>query len=98
MRRSVHALRRHGIGHFDEAGNVGAINVIDKAAFALAVAYAVVVDVSHDHAQAGIDFVALSFVREAGDVATLRKFLDSLGSQAKIIAKIEDQAGVRNSR
>lgn len=47
---------------------------------------------------AGIDFVALSFVREAGDVATLRKFLDSLGSQAKIIAKIEDQAGVRNSR
>ncbi len=47
---------------------------------------------------AGIDFVALSFVREAEDVVTLRRFLDSLGSSAKIIAKIEDQAGVRNSK
>lgn len=46
--------------------------------------------------EAGIDFVALSFVREAEDVRTLRKFLDGLGSSAKIIAKIEDQAGVRN--
>ncbi len=47
---------------------------------------------------AGIDFVALSFVREAKDVLTLRAFLDELGSSARIIAKIEDQAGVRNSR
>ncbi len=47
---------------------------------------------------AGIDFVALSFVREAEDVMTLRRFLDGLGSTAKIIAKIEDQAGVRNSK
>ena len=47
---------------------------------------------------AGIDFVALSFVREAEDVLTLRRFLDGLGSSAKIIAKIEDQAGVRNSK
>ena len=46
--------------------------------------------------KAGIDFVALSFVREADDVKTLRRFLDDLGSQARIIAKIEDQAGVRN--
>ena len=46
--------------------------------------------------EAGIDFVALSFVREAEDVRTLRKFLDDLGSSARIIAKIEDQAGVRN--
>ncbi|MDF1862634.1 MAG: pyruvate kinase [Verrucomicrobiales bacterium] len=46
--------------------------------------------------KAGIDFVALSFVREAKDVKTLRRFLDGLGSSAKIIAKIEDQAGVRN--
>lgn len=45
---------------------------------------------------AGIDFVALSFVRQAEDVETLRAMLDSLGSSAKIIAKIEDQAGVRN--
>ncbi len=47
---------------------------------------------------AGIDFVALSFVREAEDVKTLRTFLDSLGSKARIIAKIEDQAGVRNMK
>ncbi len=46
--------------------------------------------------EAGIDFVALSFVREADDVKVLRTFLDSLGSKARIIAKIEDQAGVRN--
>ena len=46
--------------------------------------------------KAGIDFVALSFVREADDVKTLRQFLEDLGSEARIIAKIEDQAGVRN--
>ena len=46
--------------------------------------------------RAGIDFVALSFVREAEDIQSLRRFLDALGSSAKIIAKIEDQAGVRN--
>lgn len=45
---------------------------------------------------AGIDFVALSFVRQADDVRVLRKFLDDLGSKARIISKIEDQAGVRN--
>ncbi|WP_221032660.1 pyruvate kinase [Actomonas aquatica] len=46
--------------------------------------------------RAGIDYVALSFVRQASDIRELRAFLDSLGSSAKIIAKIEDQAGVRN--
>lgn len=46
--------------------------------------------------EAGIDFVALSFVRQAQDVATLRQLLDELGSPARIIAKIEEQAGVRN--
>ena len=46
--------------------------------------------------RAGIDFVALSFVRQAEDIRTLRRFLDELGSSARIIAKIEDQAGVRN--
>jgi len=45
---------------------------------------------------AGIDFVALSFVRKSDDILLLRDFLDSLGSRAKIIAKIEDQSGVRN--
>jgi pyruvate kinase len=48
--------------------------------------------------RAGIDFVALSFVRQAEDVRTLRRSLESLGSTAKIISKIEDQAGVRNMR
>jgi len=46
--------------------------------------------------KAGIDFVALSFVRQGSDIRQLRAFLDGLGSKAKIIAKIEDQAGVRN--
>jgi pyruvate kinase len=45
---------------------------------------------------AGIDFVALSFVRQAEDIRALRCFLGSLGSSARIIPKIEDQAGVRN--
>jgi len=48
--------------------------------------------------RAGIDFVALSFVRQAEDIHTLRHYLAGLGSAAKIIAKIEDQAGVRNMR
>ncbi len=46
--------------------------------------------------EAGIDFVALSFVRQGEDIRILRRYLDELGSSAKIIAKIEDQAGVRN--
>lgn len=46
--------------------------------------------------ECGIDFVALSFVRQAEDVHTLRRLLDELGSQARIVAKIEDQSGVRN--
>jgi pyruvate kinase len=45
---------------------------------------------------AGLDFVALSFVRQAADVATLRAFLTKHSSPAMIVAKIEDQAGVRN--
>src|SRR5450432_92784 len=46
--------------------------------------------------EAGIDFVALSFVRKSDDIIVLRALLDSLGSKARIIAKIEDQAGLRN--
>jgi pyruvate kinase len=45
---------------------------------------------------AGIDFVALSFVRKSEDIVALRNFLDKAGSQARIIAKIEDQGGLRN--
>ncbi|WP_425395923.1 pyruvate kinase [Aeoliella sp.] len=47
---------------------------------------------------AGIDFVALSFVRQASDVQILRSFLDELGCDARIVSKIEEQAGVRNMR
>ena len=45
---------------------------------------------------AGIDFVALSFVRKSDDIVALRALLDGLGSKARIIAKIEEQSGLRN--
>ncbi|EMI54748.1 pyruvate kinase [Rhodopirellula sallentina] len=48
--------------------------------------------------EAGIDFVALSFVRRADDVEALRTFLQEHDSPARIIAKIEEQAGVRNMK
>ena len=44
----------------------------------------------------GIDFVALSFVREAQDIIQLRAFLATNNSKAKIIAKIEDQTAIAN--
>lgn len=42
----------------------------------------------------GIDFVALSFVREASDIHDLRTFLKEHGSSARIVAKIEDQSAI----
>lgn len=44
----------------------------------------------------GIDFVALSFVREAKDIEILREFLRNNKSTAQIIAKIEDQSAIAN--
>jgi pyruvate kinase len=44
----------------------------------------------------GIDFVALSFVREQGDITLLRDFLNERKSPAKIVAKIEDQQAITN--
>ncbi len=44
----------------------------------------------------GIDFVALSFVREGKDIEQLREFLRANKSRAKIIAKIEDQEAIAN--
>ncbi|MBS0631252.1 MAG: pyruvate kinase [Verrucomicrobia bacterium] len=44
----------------------------------------------------GIDYVALSFVREAKDVEQLREFLGAQKSKARIIAKIEDQTAIAN--
>jgi pyruvate kinase len=46
--------------------------------------------------EAGCDFFALSFVRHADDIIALRALLDRLGSKARIVAKIEDQSGLRN--
>lgn len=43
-----------------------------------------------------IDYVALSFVQSASDIASLRKLLRSMNSPAKIIAKIETKAAVAN--
>ena len=43
-----------------------------------------------------VDYIALSFVREAKDVRELREFLGEKANKIKIIAKIEDQEGVRN--
>ena len=44
----------------------------------------------------GIDFIALSFVREGSDITTLRTFLQTNNSKARIIAKIEDQSAIEN--
>jgi pyruvate kinase len=44
----------------------------------------------------GIDFIALSFVREARDIELLREFLAAHRSKVKIIAKIEDQSAIEN--
>lgn len=39
--------------------------------------------------ECGVDFVALSFVRSAGDVRNLRRLITKLGGDVSIIAKIE---------
>ena len=44
----------------------------------------------------GIDFLALSFVREAADVHKLREFLLERNPRVRIIAKIEDQSAIDN--
>ena len=46
--------------------------------------------------EAGIDFVALSFVREAKDIQQLRKVVSQTSHRPLIIAKIEDQLAVKN--
>ena len=42
----------------------------------------------------GVDFVALSFVRSASDVAALRTLIEARGSHARVIAKIEKAEAV----
>jgi pyruvate kinase len=43
-----------------------------------------------------VDFIALSFVREAGDIQQLKTLMGEKVGKVKIVAKIEDQEGVRN--
>lgn len=45
----------------------------------------------------GVDFLALSFVRRASDVETLRELLDARGSDVQIIAKIEKPEALENA-
>ena len=47
-------------------------------------------------AELGVDFVALSFVRKADDLAELRDLLTRKKSNAQVLAKIEDQAAVES--
>jgi pyruvate kinase len=46
--------------------------------------------------QKGVDFVALSFVRTANDVTTVRKWLSNKGVQIPLIAKIEKEEAINN--
>ncbi len=43
-----------------------------------------------------VDFIALSFVREAQDIRELRELMGEKAKKIKVIAKIEDQSGVEN--
>src|SRR5439155_25989045 len=44
----------------------------------------------------GVDFVALSFVRSAGDILELRRRIADAGSVARVVAKIEKAEAVAN--
>ncbi len=44
----------------------------------------------------GVDFIAMSFVREPEDVLRLKAILDYRHASQKVIAKLEDQEGIRN--
>jgi pyruvate kinase len=44
----------------------------------------------------GVDFIAMSFVREAADVVKLKGILEFRRAPQKVIAKLEDQQGIKN--
>lgn len=44
----------------------------------------------------GVEYVALSFVREAADVLRIKKLIARAGSHAEVVAKIERHEAVRN--
>ncbi len=43
-----------------------------------------------------VDYVALSFVRRAGDVMELKRLIKDLGGDAAVIAKLEKAEGIKN--
>ncbi|MFI3257642.1 MAG: pyruvate kinase, partial [Spirochaetales bacterium] len=43
-----------------------------------------------------VDFIAASFVSFSSEITEIRDYLDSLGSKARIIAKIENEEGLDN--
>lgn len=47
-------------------------------------------------ADAGISYVALSYVRDANDIALLKETLQTCGSDARIVAKIERREALEN--
>lgn len=49
-------------------------------------------------AEQDVDFIAASFVSYASEVQEIRRYLDTLNSRAKIIAKIENEEGLNNIR
>jgi pyruvate kinase len=46
--------------------------------------------------QQGVDFIALSFVRQADDIHELRALLGDRAEKIKIVAKLEDQEAITN--
>ncbi len=46
--------------------------------------------------KAGVDFVALSFVKNGGDIRNLRRLIQKEKSSAKIIAKVERHEAIKN--
>ena len=44
----------------------------------------------------GVDWVAVSFVRTADDIRYAKSYLDSIGSQALVMAKLERAEGIEN--
>ena len=51
-----YALSHHCVGHFHEAGNVGALHVVDVAIRLCSVFYALVMDIVHNAMELFVDF------------------------------------------
>lgn len=56
------------------------------------------VDISNAHwaAQAGVDFISISFVRNASEIDQLREIINGHGSHASIVSKIEKPEALEN--